>query len=48
MHQGRWSGGSRAGGVCIRADGQVIIVAQDKWLGSRRAGGCATLRQMTL
>jgi len=25
VHQDRWSGGSRAGGVCIRADGRVVV-----------------------
>ena len=25
MHQDRWLGGSRAGGVCIRADGRVVV-----------------------
>ena len=25
MHQGRWPGGSGAGGMCIRADGRVVV-----------------------
>jgi len=24
VHQGRWLGGSRAGGVCIKTDGWVV------------------------